>query len=316
MMLTYPLLTQQLVNQLGQGQAIGSLGWQLVSVLGIGILFGAASGILLARVAQSVSAALRHLLLSKMLGLPVTFFAATDTGERVSRVVNDCESISNLTTNRAIDMINGLLMLVGSLIILILLDAQLTLVLFCTLLIAFALSAPAVMRMELLGKDLQERTANLSGFLTHIFSEIRLIKAFVAEPREHKRAHVLVDGLKEQSFRMARLNIVMQTVAGLAVMAALTVILVYGGVRVGRGDLSMGVMTAFILYIFNVVGPLSQVGAFVSELQIAKGASARLTSILHEQDEQATASSIIPFRNRTLEFNQVRFRYPGNDIHV
>ncbi len=316
MMLAYPLLTQQIVDQLGEGQAIGLLGWQLVGVLGIGLLLSAASGILLAGIAQSVSAVLRHLLVSKMLGLPVRFFDTTETGERVSRVVNDCESISNLTTNRAVDMINGVLMLVGALIILFWLDAQLTLVLFGTLLIAFVMSAPAVMRMESLGKDLQERTASLSGLLTHIFSEIRLIKAFVAESREQQRTHLLVDSLKDQSFRMDRLKIVMQTVAGLAMTAALTVILVYGGVRIGRGDLSMGVMTAFILYIFNVIGPLSQIGAFVSELQVAKGSSARLTAILHEQEEQASPSSLEPVRNRPLEFKQMSFRYPGHDSYV
>lgn len=315
-MLVYPLLTQQLVDQLGSGQTVGSLGWLAVCVLVGGLLLGAVSSIILAHIGQAISAVLRNTLIDKMLVLPISFYDATDTGERVSRVVNDCESISSLTTTHAINLVNGVLMLVGSLLVLFWLDAQLTLVLFGSLVIAFAMTGPAVMRMESLSKDIQELTAKFSGLLTHVFSEIRLIKAFASEPHERGRTRFMVEGLRKQGFRMALLRVVFQAVAGLAIPAALTIILVYGGVRIGSGALSMGTMTAFILYIFNIVGPLTQVGSFVTELQTAKGASTRLTAILQKHEEQTVPCSSEPARMRPLEFNHVSFRYTENNTNV
>jgi len=323
-MLWYPLLTQQLVDQLSAGDGIGALGWILVSVLGLGVLLGAFSSLILARIGHEVSATLRHRLIAKMMRLPIGYFDRSDTGERVSRVVNDCESISGLTTTQVEGLVSGILMLAGSVVILLWLDSQLTLVLLLTLLVAFALVGPAVMKMESAAKSVQERTAQLSGILTHVFSEIRLVKAFAAEPRERERSREVVTGLKTQGYRLARLKIVLETIMNLAVMGALIVILVYGGMRVGRGDISMGVLTAFILYIFNVVGPMSQLGGFVAELQSAKGASTRMTFILREAEEQANAGSLSPPPDKALVFRQTSFRYsdPGQtvldglDLHI
>ncbi len=315
-LLWYPLLTQQLVDQLSAGGGIGRLGWMLVGILGIGTVLGALASLILARIGHEVSATLRHRLIGKMMLLPVGYFDHSDTGERVSRVVNDCESISGLTTTQVVGLVNGILTLTGSVIILLWLDSGLTLVLLVTLLLAFAMVGPAVMKMEAVARNLQERTAHLSGILTHVFSEIRLVKAFAAEPRERERSREVVTGLKTQGYRMARLKIVLETIMGLAVMGALVVILVYGGMRVGRGDISMGVLTAFILYIFNVVGPMGQLGAFVAELQSAKGASARMTFILRETEEQGDAGALSPPPGKALIFHQTGFRYSDQDRAV
>ena len=308
-LLWYPLLTQQLVDQLSVGGGIGRLGWMLVSILGAGTVLGALASLILARIGHEVSATLRHRLIEKMLLLPVSYFDRSDTGERVSRVVNDCESISELTTTQVVSLINGVLMLTGSVIILLWLDSALTLVLLLTLLLAFAMVGPAVMKMEGVAKSLQERTAHLSGILTHVFSEIRMVKAFAAETRERERSRGVVAGLRTEGYRLSRLTIVLETIIGPAVMGALIVILVYGGMRVGSGEISMGILTAFILYIFNVVGPMSQLGGFVAELQAAKGASTRMTFILREAEEQASAGTLSPAPGKALVFRQTSFRY-------
>lgn len=315
-MLAFPVLIQHFVDQLGKGAGHNGLGWAILVTLSGGLLLGAISNVMLARIGHAVSAELRHLLIGKMFRLPVAFFDSTDTGEKVSRVANDCESISDLTSTQAVSMINGVVMLIGSISILFWLDAQLTMVLFAALLIAFMSAGPAMGKMQKLARDLQEHTAKLSGILTHIFSEVRLVKACAAEPHERARSRKVIEHLKEHNYRVARLRIILETIAGLAVMSALAVILVYGGVRIGRGDLSIGVMTAFILYIFNISGPLSQLGVFVAELQKAKGASTRLTAILHEREEHLSASTIKPARGRTLEFRDISFGYPGHEAAV
>ncbi len=310
-LLTYPLLTQRLVDGLGSGQPIAVPSLVLIGVLLAGTLFGALAELLLARTGHAVTGRLRQLLVARMLALPVTYYEQTDTGERVSRVINDCESISGLTTRQVISLLNGVLMLIGSVLILVWLDGWLTLVLFVTLLVAFVAIAPAVVRIESVAKAVQERTARLSGLLTHVFTEIRLVKAHVGEAHEADRGRGQIEDLRRHHNRMALLRIVLETISGLAMVGALIVILVYGGMRVARGDLSMGVLTAFILYIFNVVAPFGQIGGFFAELQSAKGASARLGAILDSAEESEATGDAVPVDGAVLEFRGVRFCYPG-----
>jgi ATP-binding cassette subfamily B protein AbcA/BmrA len=167
------------------------------------------------------------------------------------------------------------------------------------------------MRMETIAADLQTRKAKLAGVLTQVFAEIRLVKSYGAEPQEAARCGAEVDGLARQQWRMARLSIVLETVSGLAIVLALVVILVYGGMRVGQGDLSMGTFTAFVLYIFSVAGPFGQIGGFITELQAAKGASARLSELLDATDEQAASGERAPAADGALALRGVRFTYPG-----
>lgn len=308
--LAFPLLTQRLVDALSADQPYQSIAVLLVGALLAGTALSAASELILARGAVGIAARLRDRVLAKLLRLPVRHFDETDTGARVSRVVSDCEALSRLGTEEAVSAVTGAVTLAGTVAVLWWLDGALTLVLTASVAVAFALSAPAIMRMESIAADLQARKARLGGILTQVFSEIRLVKSFGAERAEAARCAAEVGDLAHQQWRMARLGIALQTVSGLAIVVALVVILVYGGMRVGRGDLSMGTFTAFVLYIFSVAGPFAQIGGFITELQAAKGASARLSDLLDGADEDAGGGAALPGGDGVLALRGVRFAYP------
>jgi ATP-binding cassette subfamily B protein AbcA/BmrA len=310
-MLAYPLATQRTVDALAAGEPYRLLAVGVVMALLAGTALAALAELILARSAVGIAARLRERVLGKLLRLPVRRFDEGDTGERVSRVVSDCDALSRLGTQQVVSAVTGLVTLVGSVAILSWLDGALTLVLFASVLGAFALAAPAIMRMETIAADLQTRKARLSGVLTQVLAEIRLVKSYGAEPHETARCGAEVDDLARQQWRMARLAILLETVSGLAIVLALVVILVYGGMRVGQGDLSMGTFTAFVLYIFSVAGPFGQIGGFITELQAAKGASARLSELLDAADEAASGGDRVPAGDAALTLRGVRFTYPG-----
>ncbi len=309
--LAYPLLTQRTVDALAADEPYRWTALLVVVALLAGTALAAAAELILAKSAVGIAARLRERVLVKLLRLPVRRFDDSDTGERVSRVVSDCEALSRLGTQQVVSACTGVVTLIGSIVILTWLDAALTLVLLGSVAAAFALAAPAIMRMETIATDLQTRKARLAGVLTHVFSEIRLVKSYGAEPAEALRCGAEVDELARQQWRMARLAIVLETVSGLAIVLALVVILIYGGMRVGQGDLSMGTFTAFVLYIFSVAGPFGQIGGFITELQAAKGASARLSDLLDAADEGAGAGTALPVNDAALALRGVRFTYPG-----
>lgn len=314
--LAYPIIVQQLIDLLAVGADTAYYIISLFSLLIFGAVTSIFSDLILTRIQHSASGALRVDLTKKMLRLPVFILEQSHTGNKISRVISDCQSISSLVTKHFVNFLISVLMFVGSVVVLFFLDLYLTLVLFSTLVVAFLVAGLAVMKMESISVDMQEHTAKFSGLLMHVFSEIRLVKAFSAEEREQERAHKKINELKDTGYRLDKLKVILDTIFSLSVVSALIVILVYGGMRIGQGDLTVGVLTAFILYIFNVTGPMALIGAFFSELQIAKGASLRISQIFKDADEAEmhySPGNIVPKRVAALEFQDLSFYYPGGE---
>ncbi|ALN80820.1 ABC transporter ATP-binding protein [Lysobacter antibioticus] len=314
--LWFPIQTKQLIDDFGNGGIDPSRIAILAGILIAANLVGAISAYLLARVGYQLVARLRASLVDKLLRLPIASFDSESSGERVSRVVRDCESISELTTRQAINLLTGVLLLGGSIVVLLLLDVRLTLTLLGSIGAAFVVMIPIAFLLDGLSRRIQDRTARLSGILTHVFQEIRLVKAFTAEPRERERSEEEIEGLKQLGWRVARVNAALEPLMSLAMTLAIIVILVYGASRVAAGEITMGTLTAFILYIFNVANPLVQLTNFTAELQKAKGASGRISAILAEPEEEPHPGRAERRSGGMLEFRNVSFGYSGRDTTV
>ncbi|QQP97117.1 ABC transporter ATP-binding protein [Lysobacter enzymogenes] len=314
--LWFPVQTKQMIDGFGRGEVDLWAMAGLVAILAAAALLNAASAYLLARVGYQLVARLRQTLIDKLLRLPVASFDRESSGERVSRVVRDCESISELIARQTVNLLTGVLLLVGSIVVLLLLDVRLTLTLIGSIGAAFAIMIPIAFLLDGLSRKIQDRTARFSGILTHIFQEIRLVKAFTAEPRERERSREEIDGLKRLGLKVARVNVLLEPLMSLAMTLAIIIILVYGAARVAAGEITVGTLTAFILYIFNVATPLMQLTHFTAELQKAKGASARIAAILLEDEEETRPGTVARTPGQTLEFEQVSFAYADRDAAV
>jgi ATP-binding cassette subfamily B protein AbcA/BmrA len=312
--LAFPMLTKQVVDQI----PAGGVQAQNIALLALALtgaaLASALTAYLLSRVGYGVVANLRRLLVRKVVGLPIAAFDRSSSGDWVSRVLNDCQSISDLVTREAINLLTSALLLAGSITVLFLLDLRLTLMLLGSLGAAFLLVIPLGMLLEGLARGTQDRTARLGGILTHVFAEIRLVKAFTAEAREHGRSDEEIEGIRRIGLRQARINVWIEPLMTLALMAAVIAILVYGATRVSRGDITIGTLTAFVLYILNVATPVVQLTHFTAEFHKAKGASTRIAALLQEPAEDDGQGSDASQRERgDLVFRDVSFAYPGGE---
>ncbi len=314
--LWYPILASDLVDILGRGETLGNLLWVLAGVLVALALAGGVSRYLLAKAGELVVQTLRGQITNKLVHQSISFFDKQASGELASRVVNDSTVISTLITTQLMSLISGVLLLIGSAIVLFLLDVELTLVLFGVIIAAFIAILPIAAKMQAIAKDTQDKTASLTGVLTQVFGEMRLVKAFLAEKREIDRSETEVKALYKLGIRTARVNVALEPIMSLALTLSFISILGYGGIRVASGDLSAGTLTAFILYIFNVAGPLGQLSIFVAELQKAKGASTRIVGILDSDDERLDDGSQSLTDVGDIRFEDVSFSYGDEDKKV
>lgn len=318
--LSFPVLTQRVVDALSAGRVATEGLVLLAAALASAALASGISAYLLARVGHGLVARLRALLVDKLLKLPVAAFDLDSTGARVSRVISDCESVSELVTRQTINLLTGSLLLGGSVIVLFFLDSWLTLTLMGCVLGAFAVVIPLGLLLEGLARRTQDRTAGLAGILTHVFSEVRLVKAFTAEARERERSRQEIEGIRELGLKAARIHAALEPLISLALTAAIIVVLVYGTARVSQGQITLGTLIAFILYIFNVAGPLIQLTNFTAELQKARGASGRIAALLQEPEEPSTRAGMLDVVPRhvpaLLEFRRVSFAYTSQGALV
>ena len=320
--LAFPMLTRELVDDIAAGRDVTPRVAGLALVLAGAALASALSSYLVARVGHGVVAGLRQQLVDKTLRLPVAAFDRESSGERVSRVISDCDAIAGLATRQFVNLLTGVLMLAGSVAVLLLLDLHLTFTLLSCIAAAFVVVIPLALLLEGLARRTQDHTARLGGILTHVFSEIRLVKAFTAESREQARARQEIGEITRLGLRSARINAALEPLISLALTAAVIAVLVVGTSRVSRGEISIGTLTAFILYIFSVAAPLIQLTNFTAELQKARGASGRIARLLIEPEEDRGAADAAPGMGAglasapgapaaALEFRAVFFAYPG-----
>lgn len=299
--LAFPVVTRNLLDQIDTldvsvGGLVRNSNVQLLtSVLILGAIAGGFSTYLLARAGLITVANLRQLLVQSLLAKSICYFDRHQSGEHASRITNDANAIANLVTRDLQHLIGGVLLMLGSAVVLSILDMELTLTVFGIVMAAFLLMAPILARMSNLTANMNDRSAALTGMLARTFSEIRLVKAFNAERLEADRSRTQVQALLDYGTKAAQVEASLQPMMSLALTLSIVAIFVYGGARVAVGTLSAGTLTAFILYIFNIVAPMAQLSMFFSNLQSAKGASLRIGEILSGiGDERGPVAPVHP----------------------
>jgi ATP-binding cassette, subfamily B, bacterial AbcA/BmrA len=315
--LAFPVVSKTIVDSMSsKGFAMGSL-WSdprlvlLFFLLVLGAIAGGVSGYLLSRAGLTIGTRLKARLFGTTIARPIAYFDRSDSGEIVSRFVSDTRNISGVVTKNLAGLVEGILLLVGSLVLLLMLDVALTAMIFAVILTTFAVMAPIVLKTSKITAELNDSNAALSGTLTRVFGEMRLMKAFTAERFESRRMDEGLGKILKGMLRLARIESALGPANGLALSAAMLLIFGYGGARVAAGTLSIGTLTAFILYIFNIVAPLIQLSVFLSQFQAAIGSSVNLAEML-DAPEEAPAGPVaatMPRLAGTLRFEGVRFAY-------
>lgn len=316
--LIFPLLTQNLIDAFSEASNLPSE-WIifLVVALAIGSIASGVSYYLIGKVANRMLVNLRTKVLSKSFRLPIKYYDNNQSAEPASRIVNDTEVVNTVVSQHFEPFISGMLTLVSSLIILWVLDWQLTAVLFATLIIAFVITIPIAAKLSQLSKSIQKEEASFLSYITERLSQIRLIKACTAEEDSIHSSKETLDQLYQLGLKEVKIGAVMAPIAGMTIITTLIVILAFGAARVSEGVITMGTLIAFILYLFNIVFPLIQFTYFFAALNKAAGAAERITELLNETEEKVEKSEqsdnhneqFLLENNQSISFHQLDFSY-------
>ncbi|UOQ83700.1 ABC transporter ATP-binding protein [Gracilibacillus salinarum] len=307
--LTIPLLTRELVD--GFSFASISVGF-IAMIVGIFILHALVDGLsayALTYVGQKVVAGLREVIWTKLIRLPVRYFDQQPSGESVSRVINDTGIVKNLVSQHFPQFISGLISIIGAVIILFIMDWRMTLIMLVAVPITVLVMVPLGSSMSKVSRKLQDQTATFQGEIQQTVSEIKLMKSSTAEGVELEKGNKGILALLQTGLKEARIFAVVGPFMYMIVMFVIVVIIAYGGIRVEEGSMSTGSLVAFLLYLFQIVFPITTFAMFFTELQKAKGATGRIMEILEEDVEENQQGVDRSIEGLPVTFENVDFSF-------
>lgn len=311
--LSIPLLTREFVD----GFSVASISTTLIVIIvGVFILQGVIDGFanyLLAAVGQTIVARLRERMWLKLTRLPVSYFDKQQSGEAVSRVVNDTGILKDLISQHFPQFITGLISIIGAVVILLVMDWRMTLLMLIAVPITLAVMIPLGGKMSKISRGLQDETAKFSGNIQQTLSEIRLMKSSNAEQFEETKGNSGIKNLLSFGLREARIFALIGPIMYTIVMIVIVVIIGYGGIRVANGTMTTGSLVAFLLYLFQIIFPITSFAMFFTQLQKAKGATERIIEILELPLEKGQTGIELDITNKPIHVANVSFAYDEGD---
>ena len=311
--LAQPLLAKRIVDTLGEHRSLLGPVLLLTAVLLGAALLSAAGTYLLGRAAESVVLTARQRLVSQLLRLRLGAVEQLNPGDLLSRVVSDTTLLRSVSTYGLVQTVNATFMLVGSVVLMGLLDLLLLGVTLAVLAVNGIAVLAVVPRIRRATERSQAAVGDVGSVLERSLGAFRTVKASGAEDR----AIADVGDAAHQAWRrgvaVARWTAIMEASAGLAVQASFLAVLAVGGARVAGGDLPVSSLIAFLLYLILLSEPLTGLSNGVTQLQTGMAAVVRMRE-LHELPAEpadgpsrpATPSADGP---AAITFDQVWFRY-------
>ena len=290
--LAFPLIVRRLVDDLGKRTFSLETMFEtplfmiLFSVLVAGALAGGLSGYMLSLAGHRTARSLKNLLFGRLISRDVAFFDKSETGALVSRMTNDTQAIVALLSQGIAGLVGGAVLLLASTIVLFALDVALAAAILLIIFATLAIVAPIAGLLSGIAKRANDRYAGLAARLTRIFQQVKLVKAFRAEGQEERNISDNLDEVYEQNCKASLVRSALQPMTGLALSLSFLSIMIYGGARVENGSLTIGTLTAFILYIINLVAPLIQFSTFIAQYNEAKASADRIEPLLNTTLDQ------------------------------
>lgn len=335
--LIVPIFTRDLIDQFTiSGINAGVVLW-LTAAFIIQAAAGGFSYYMMTYIGETFVKNIRKRLWNHMLKLRVPFFDKHESGELISRVTQDTNTVKMLITNHLVSSVSGILSIVGSLVILFIIDWKMTLIMLSAVPVSMLILLPLGHLVYRISLQTQDELASFSASLGRVLSDIRLVKSHNAQTYESEHGTEKINNLFRFGLKEARIQAFVSPIMTTVLLATLVVLIGYGGARVAAGDLSAGSMVAIIIYMFQIVMPFSMLAQFFTAFQKAMGATERIQQLLNTETESDGSNNDLSNANQTatpvekdktaqtathpappdwqqqLAFNNVSFSYNGED---
>jgi ABC-type multidrug transport system fused ATPase/permease subunit len=314
--LVIPQLIRTMVDRGIGGGDTGLLGRSVLALLALTLVKGVlsfAQGRWTEVASQGVAYELRNAIHHKLSGLSFSYHDRAQTGQLLSRAVQDVERIRFLTGRATLRLGEGSILLLGTLGALLAMNPRLAVLALATMPVLIYVAFRFGQRYRPLSLAIQQQLAVLTTYLEQNLRGARVVKAFAQERAETARFDRQNDrwfGLAIDAARIQALNVpLMDLIASVGTVF----IIWYGGSLVIRKQLTLGELVAFSTYLAQLVQPLRRLGMIIPAVAMASAAGERIFEILDAVSEVQDAPGAIdlPRVRGHIRFDHVSFAYFG-----
>lgn len=318
--LIFPLVLQDLINTVfssGTIQQLNQITLILIGAFLIRAVFYYFQSYWLAFIGERIVVDLRSQVYDHLQMMSLRFYTDRRVGELVSRLSSDVTVLRTALTNNVATVLSQTVTFIGSLVLMLILNWQLTLFILVLAPLLIASAAIFGIRLRRLSTVVQDQLAVSTAIAEESLSNVRVVKAFNRETYESQR----YDEQIRSTFQATMQANVWRSGFGALVsflgFASLGMILWFGGREVLAGRLSAGSLIAFLIYGINIAASLGSFTALYTQLQEAAGATSRIFELLDEKPDIAEIPAAIPLPalRGHIKFESVIFAYPGSQ-HV
>jgi ATP-binding cassette, subfamily B, multidrug efflux pump len=307
-----PVLMRDAVNAVQRGH-LNRLIHYATLMIGLAAMMGVAraiSRVIIFNTGRDVEYDLRTDLFAHLTTLGPDFYEQLKTGDLMSRMINDLNAVRMMVGMGVLSFTNTPVTYLFALAFMFSLSPRLTLATITPYLVLFV--AIRFLTRSLMERSLkvQQGLGVLGSKVQESLSGIHVVKAYTLEEREAERFHTLNDRYNEQALALARVRGAMTPLIRATIASSMMILLTYGGALIQARQISIGDLTAFILYLQLLGWPTVSIGWMISIYQRARASMRRLEDIFQGMPPNTVDGSEARLEiNGSIEWEHVSFSY-------
>ncbi|MGN0709004.1 MAG: ABC transporter ATP-binding protein [Anaerovoracaceae bacterium] len=295
----------------------------LLAVLyGIGFVLNFGQAQIMAVISQLLTKDMRKDISDKMNRLPLRYFDSTSTGDTLSIVTNDVDTIGQMMNQSFSQIVSSVAMLIGSMVMMFYTNYIMAVCGIAAALIGFAIMIAVINHSEQFYIAQQNELGGLNGLIEETFSNFQVVKVNNGEKLSRKEFSSRSDRLYDVTWKSqfySSLNMPLMIFIG---NLAYVVVCIAGGVLAVKGSISMGTIVAFMLYIRLFTQPLQNISQTASSMQSMAAACERVFDFLEEKemDDESGKTKVIENEDGgglgDVDFEHLRFGYSSDKVII
>ena len=264
------------------------------------------------KVAQGVIKGMRDGAFKKLQSVPLDFYSNVKLGYLISRIANDAESISDFLTYQLPSVISGITTIIIAAVIMFDLNTKLALysLVVMPVLAVYTLAIQPRVRKNYLAT--RRALAAITGNLAETIAAIRTVKAFNAEAQTEGRFGNLNDNNFKANMVATRLTSSYSSVIRFLEAAGIFLVIYEGSLSLLHGEISLGILVAFIAYVQQFFNPIVQLTQLYNMYQNSMVGASRIYGIIDSTPEKMKGETVVTSFSKSINGNNVSVRYDEN----
>ncbi|MBM7321360.1 ABC transporter ATP-binding protein [Streptococcus suis] len=272
----------------------------------------ALSGYLIGRSGSQSLNRLQKFIYQSLLKTSVSELDQYQSGDLASRLTNDMSVVLNFITVILPNFLMNVLTLGGSVYFLWMISPSLTLMSLLLVPLLALIMVPMSQKLENSYVDYQEGLGNISSRISHKFTNIRLMKAFQGEKAEFHNMGRAFDHLALSFERIIKFSVLQHALVSSLMTGFIILMLLVAGIEVTKGVMTMATLTTFVLYMMQLIDPVTDIASSLNELTEFHAVSKRLVELLDLNKEEQADTKLVD--EASIQLENVRFSYQTDPI--